>query len=154
MKKINRRTFIKAAAIIGGGIFAGCGVEKNFSQNNLSVKNLRQIISADSSNSRCIMWQSSEQMKNPAVEIKLKNSADVLKFSAVDSTFEDDGEKFFQYTAQIEKLSPNSNYDYRIIDGENFTEFFPLQTSSEKKFKAIIFPDSQSADYDVWGSGV
>ena len=149
--KINRRTFIKAAAIIGGGIFAGCGVEKNSSQKNLSVENLRQIITADSSNSRCIMWQTTEPLKNPAVEVKLKNSADVMKFSAIDSTFEDDGEKIFQYTAKIENLSPDSDYDCRIFDEENFTDFFPVKTSSDKKFKAIIFPDSQSADYDVWG---
>lgn len=151
MKKINRRTFIKAAAVIGGGIFAGCGLEKNFTE-KLSVENLRQIITADSSNSRCLMWQSSIPLKNPAVEVKLKKSNDILKFFAIDSTFEDDGEKIFQYTANIEKLSPNSNYEYRIVDGESFTDFFELKTSSEKKFKAIIFPDSQSADYNVWGS--
>ena len=149
--KMNRRTFIKAAAIIGGGIFAGCGVEKNSLQKNLSVENLRQIITADSSNSRCIMWQTKEPLKNPAVEVNLKNSSDVMKISAIDSTFEDDGEKIFQYTAKIENLSPDSVYDCRIFDEENFTDFFPLKTSSDKKFKAIIFPDSQSADYDVWG---
>ena len=150
MKKINRRTFIKAAAIIGGGLFAGCGVEETF-KNNLRVENLRQIITADPSKSRCIMWQSDSPLKNPAIEIKLKNSADVINFSAIDSTFTDDGEKVFQYTAQIENLAPDSNYEYRIIDGENGTDFFPLKTSADKKFKAIIFPDSQSADYDVWG---
>ena len=150
MKKINRRTFIKAAAIIGGGIFAGCGMEKNFS-NNLRVENLRQIITADSSNSRCIMWQTGSPLKNPTVEIKLKNSSNIMNFSAIDSTFTDDGEEIFQYTAQIENLLPDSHYEYRIFDEENSTDFFDLKTSSDKKFKAIIFPDSQSADYDVWG---
>lgn len=156
---ITRRNFIKFVAtsgvIIGsGGIFAGCEKitdnEKNF-KNNLEVKFLRQIITAEPKNSRCVMWQVDEPMNAPQVEVKIKNSAESVKFSAVDSSFTDDGEKNLQYTAKIENLLPASNYEYRIIDGESCTDFFELQTPSEKKFKAIIFPDSQSADYNVWG---
>ena len=145
MKKINRRTFIKAAAILTGGtFFAGCNdnlkVEKN-----LDVKYLRQIITADSSKSRCIMWQSDLKLNAPAVEI---NGA---KIPAVDSTFTDDGQEIFQYTAQIENLSPATEYKFRIVDSESFSEIFTFKTSSDKNFKAIIFSDSQSANYETWG---
>lgn len=162
MKELNRRKFIKLAImsgmIIGSGeIFAGCGKISSTTRENeklktdMSVKFLRQIITADPKNSRCVMWQVEESMNAPQVEVRLKDSAESVKFSAVDSTFEDDGEKIFQYTARTENLLPESDYKYRIIDGEHCTNFFELKTASDKKFKAIIFPDSQSADYDVWG---
>ena len=158
MKTINRRNFIKlvigsGVAIGSGGIFSGCNEisDKKSLKNNLDVEFLRQIITSDSKNSRCVMWQVDSEMTAPLVEVRLKNSVESVKVSAVDSSFTDDGEKVLQYTAQIENLSPESDYEYRIIDGESCTDFFELKTPSEKKFKAIIFPDSQSADYDVWG---
>ena len=146
MKKINRRTFIKAAAILTGGtFFGGCNNNLREVSKNLDVKYLRQIITADSSKSRCIMWQSDSKLAAPAVEIN------GVKIPAVDSTFSDDGQENFQYTAQIENLSPATEYQFRIVDGENFSENFSFKTSSDKKFKAIIFSDSQSANYETWG---
>ena len=159
MKTINRRNFLKLALTSGmvigsGGIFSACKeIAKNTDglKNNLEIKFLRQIITSTPKNSRCLMWQTDSPMNAPQVEIRLKNSAESIKISAVDSSFTDDGEKNLQYTAQVENLLPNSDYEYRIFDGENSTNFFELKTPSEKNFKAIIFPDSQSADYNVWG---
>ncbi len=146
MKKINRRTFIKAAAILTGGtFFAGCNDNLREVAKNLDIKYLRQIITVDSSKSRCIMWQSDSKLNAPAVEI---NGA---KIPAVDSTFTDDGQEIFQYTAQIENLSPATEYQFKIVDGENFSKTFTFKTSYDKNFKAIIFSDSQSADYKTWG---
>ena len=142
--------------LTGGSFFAGCGnenlraAEKKI-YDNLDVKFLRQIITADSSNSRCVMWQTDSKMKEPLVEVNKKNSAGVKKISVVDTSFSDDGQEIFQYTVQIENLAPNTEYEYRIFDGEIFSAKNNLKTSSDKKFKAIIFPDSQSADYKVWG---
>ncbi len=157
MKTINRRNFLKFALTSGlvigsGGIFSACKVnEEGMLKKNLEVKFLRQIITSDSKSSRCLMWQADSSMTEPQVEVRLKNSAESMKFSAVNSSFTDDGEKNLQYTAQLENLLPSSDYEYRILDGESCTDFFELKTPSEKKFKAIIFPDSQSSDYDVWG---
>ena len=167
MKKIDRRTFIKTALtselIIGsGGFFAGCNEISRTAENSLheleeklssdlNIKFLRQIITKDSATSRCLMWQSDSKMTEPKVEIKIKNSDSAQNFSAAESFFTDDGEEIFQYTAQIENLQPNTEFEYRIVDGEHCSNFSALKTSSDKKFKAIIFPDSQSADYGVWG---
>ena len=151
-KKISRRTFIKGALasgiILGGNFIIGC--DKNApTSNGLNIKFLRQIITKDSTTSRCIMWQSDSPLTSPIVELKI--DGETKQFPATDSTFTDDDTENFQYTAQIDDLKPNSSYEFKIIDGDKSTGNFELKTYDEKKFKAIIFPDSQSADYNVWG---
>ena len=154
---MNRRTFLKFAAFSVTGLLTGCGVDKKISDSpppaelaKLSVKFLRQIVTGDISNSRCVMWQADAPLKNPAVEIRVKNS-DVPKiFPATDSTFTDDGKKIFQYTAQIDGLV--ADCEYRIVTEAAETDWHALKIPAEK-FKAIIFPDSQCGNgYDTWGN--
>ncbi len=154
-KKFSRRTFIKAALTtgiaLGGGLIAGCDGSDNVpTSNGLPIKFLRQIVTKDSTNSRCIMWQSDSPLTAPVLEIEI--GGDVKKIPALNSTFTDDGTENFQYTAQIDDLKPNSTYEFKIVDGDKSTSTFELKTYDENKFKGIIFPDSQSADYDVWGN--
>ena len=143
MKKINRRDFIKAAAILAGGTVFVDLLRDDIKSPN--VKYLRQIITANSENSRCIMWQSDARYAAPAVEIN------GVKIPAVDSSFVELDSEHIQYTAQIENLSPTTEYEFKIFDGEKFIEASTFKTSSNKKFKAIIFSDSQCRDYGVWG---
>ena len=139
---MNRRTFIKVAAVSFAGFLAGCGVED---KKNLPIKFLRQIITKNISESRCIMWQSDKTLENPAVEVKFSDFTKI--FPAIDSSFSDDGKKIIQYTAQIE-----IGDEFRIIDGERATDWQKLTVPDEKNFKAIIFPDSQcGGSYETWG---
>ena len=135
---MNRRTFIKVAAVSVAALMTGCDVDKK----SLDVKHLRQVVTKDISRSRCIMWQVEEPLTNPAVEV-----SNGKIFPAQNSTFTDDGKKIFQYTAQIE-----IGDCYRIIDGEAAGEWHELKSFTGDKFKAIIFPDSQcGGGYDTWG---
>ena len=137
---MNRRTFIKVAAVSVAALMTGCGGEKS-----LDVKFLRQIVTGDISNSRLVMWQVDAPLKNPAVEVR--TGGDVKIFSAQDLSFTDDGKKNLQYAAQIE-----FGDEYRIVDGDAATAWHALKTSGDT-FKAIIFPDSQcGGDYDTWGA--
>ena len=137
---MNRRTFIKVAAVSVAALLTGCGGEKS-----LDVKFLRQIVTGDISNSRLVMWQVDAPLKNPAVEVR--TGGDVKIFSAQDLSFTDDGKKNLQYAAQIE-----FGDEYRIVDGDAATAWHALKTSGDT-FKAIIFPDSQcGGDYDTWGA--
>ena len=162
-KNINRRNFIKAA--IGGGlllasgnIFSGCGevldgegqINKSDKISDLEINHLRQIITNYASTSRCIMWQSDDILRNPAIEIKANGSEDTYTFAALDCTFTDDEHINNQYSAKIDKLQPNVEYQYRVVDGEHCSAWHTLKTTEAKHFKALIFPDSQSADYEVW----
>ena len=137
---MNRRTFIKVAAVSVAALLTGCGGEKS-----LDVKFLRQIVTGDISNSRLVMWQVDAPLKNPAVEVR--TGGDVKTFPAQDLSFTDDGKKNLQYAAQIE-----FGDEYRIVDGDAATAWHALKTSGDT-FKAIIFPDSQcGGDYDTWGA--
>lgn len=142
---MKRRDFIKLVTVLSAGIFAGCNVENKIA-GDLNINFLRRIITKNPETSACIMWQTDTPLNNPVVKIGDK------KISVIDSTFTDDGENIFQYTAQIENLTPNTDYKFRITDGDKSTDYFNLRTADNKKFKAIIFPDSQSADYNIWGN--
>ena len=55
------------------------------------------------------------------------------------------------HVAGIEGLSPGRRYEYRLVNGEEASEWRSLTTPAERDgFKALIFPDSQSSDYSVW----
>ena len=45
---------------------------------------------------------------------------------------------------------PQTNYEYRLIAGDEGTDWMPLRTDGGGPFKALIFPDSQSSDYIDW----
>lgn len=138
---MNRRTFIKSAAASFAALMTGCGLEKNF----LNIKFLRQIITKNISNSRLIMWQIDEPLKNPYVEVKINGGTKI--FPVNDSSFTDDGKKNIQYTAQID-----FGDEFRIVDGDAATFWHTLKNFSGNKFKAIIFSDSQcGGSYDTWG---
>ena len=138
---MNRRTFIKVAAVGVASLFTGCGNEV---EKILEIKFLRQIITKDISTSRCIMWQTEEPLKNPIVEVKTGNV--IKNFPAQDLSFTDDGKKNIQYTAQIDVGD-----EYRIVDGDLTTAWYSLKKVSDDGFKAIIFSDSQcGGGYDTW----
>ena len=165
-KKLNRRNFIKAAIssgilIAGGNIFSGCNSDsvpnvknKEAIQENkisdLDIDYLRQIVTNDPSTSRCIMFQSNDLLINPKIEVKSIDSEEVQIFTAVEKFFTDDEHENNQYSAQINNLKIGRNYEYRIVDGDHCSDWHELKTSAGKNFKALIFPDSQCADYKVW----
>ena len=137
---MNRRTFLKLAAMSFAAMMTGCKTEEL-----LRVKFLRQIVTKDIATSRLIMWQIDKPMKNPAVEVKFGDTTKI--FPAHDATFLDDGKKIIQYAAQIK-----FGDEFRIFDGNEMTAWHALKNFSGDKCKAIIFPDSQCGkSYNTWG---
>ena len=144
---MNRRTFIKFAAVGFATLLTGCKKIKEVPENILEVKFIRQIVTKDISTSRCIMWQADEPLKNPVVEVKTGNG--IKTFPAQETSFTYDGKKTIQYTAQIE-----IGDEYRVVDGDATSYWYDIKNPSGDKFKIIIFPDSQcggGGSYDTWG---
>ena len=158
--KINRRTFLKfaggAAVIAGGGFLAqrfdvfgraAKRLDRIANPRKIEAEFIRQIVTRDPSVSRTIMWQS----EAAAVEWREVDAQEVQRAAATNEDFTDDGRAAVLHAAGIEGLTPGRRYEYRLVSGEEASEWRPLTTPAERDgFKALIFPDSQSSDYSVW----
>ena len=160
-KSISRRTFLKGLAgggalLLGGKLLLGSSSYRDVTNSMRSMagddyaKHVRQIITGDSGTSRCIMWQSKAILAEPKLEYRVKGSSEGQLVSAEDTSFEDDGRKNIQYSARLDGLRPGESYEYRIVNGDEAGGWHKLSTDSGESFKALIFPDSQSADYSGW----
>lgn len=47
-------------------------------------------------------------------------------------------------------LTPGTSYEYRVGNDRKRSPWMPLETPAQGSFSALIFPDSQSADYSGW----
>lgn len=117
---------------------------------DVDALHIRQIITADSTHSRTIMWQSAYAEEDPVVEYRLKGSEDIQSLSAASEEFTDDGTTTYIHTATLSELSPGAAYEYRVGYGSKRSSWQTLVAAQGSDFKALIFPDSQSSDYNVW----
>lgn len=166
------------------------------------IRFTRQLITADSSTSRTIMWESVKPEASPVVEYRLKDRAvtkqtaaaksqesdsEIKCVTATESVLTDDDVMRYLYTATITGLTPSTTYEYRVGYENKRGDWHPLRTASSgasrsvitagdaanktattddaantsattgdakaaesEDFTALIFPDSQSADYRGW----
>lgn len=119
-----------------------------------SIRYLRQIITADPTTSRTIMWESTAPLKNLVVELTANNKKIVVP--AVSRSLSVAGATNHYYTATLTDLAPGSSYHYSIIDrasGNALSSSYPLSTAaaSQSAFSALIFADTQcGTSYDLW----
>ena len=163
-QKFSRRTFLKLAS--GAAVLAGGGfLVQRFGLLERAAKRLgrfrdsgriealfvRQIITSDLSVSRTIMWQSWSVQSAAAVEWREEGESSAQRAVATNEDFTDDGRASVLHVADIEGLSPGRRYEYRLVNGEEASDWLPLLAApAQAGFKALIFPDSQSSDYAVW----
>mgnify|MGYP001448860130 CR=1 FL=1 len=94
------------------------------------------------------MWEA--KVKQPyTLEYRLQGSKDIQAVQATDSSFTDKN-SIIQYTARLSGLVPGSAYEYRISTAQNKGRWHKLSTEKGDGFTALIFPDSQSANYSGW----
>ena len=84
------------------------------------------------------------------MEFRVKGQEDIQTVQASEEAFQDGKARTFIHTAHLEGLQPGTQYEYRLCYGKKATDWMPLTTFQGNSFKALIFPDSQSADYSVW----
>ncbi len=113
-----------------------------------------QVITADSTNSRAILWQTDDGAGPHEVEYKFKNGRTLFKIAAHTERlpdFDNSSPKFCHH-AVLTDLKPATEYLYRTVSKNNASAWHELKTAAlEGGFKALIFGDSQSTDYAVWG---
>ena len=114
----------------------------------VAITHIRQLVAADNKTARTIMWEG--KVKQPyTLEYRKQGSRDSRSVQAADSSFTDK-DSFIQYTARLDSLAPGSTYEYRINTAKNKGQWHKLHTEAGAGFTALIFPDSQSADYSGW----
>ena len=158
---MNRRTFIAgglgALALFAGGIFFAKGSLYRKAANrvhslteDLDARFLRQMVTADASRSRTIMWQAEEILTKPAIEYRLKGQEEVQRVPAQEDFFTDDGVENHQYLAELQELQSDTDYEYRVVTDVAASDWHALHTPGTGSFECLIFPDSQSSDYSDW----
>ena len=113
---------------------------------------VRQIITADSAKSRTIMWQSEAAENGAFVEYRVKGAEKISSTSATNEQFTDDKITNYLHTVTLTNLTANTKYEYRVGYSDKRSEWHDFATESKGKFKALIFPDSQSNDYRDWAN--
>ena len=145
-------------ALVFGVLFLGCGngapktgsgkpEERYIAFTKADAFNLRQVITADSSSSRTIMWQSEPENKDAFVEYRLVGKAETP--SGAQDTKEaqkntNDAATKSSVSTQKERLND------KFTDNGKTTYVHTNTANSNNTYKALIFPDSQSAKYKVW----
>lgn len=124
----------------------------------LAVDNLTQIISKDSATSKTVSWQSSVPHYNYCVEYRQQGSNDIHQAYVTEPkrppVYDYDNIPPYTYGAYMQHLQPDTAYEYRICNDEGEeTGWFSFTTTKEElnQYKVLIFGDSQSVDYSVWG---
>lgn len=111
---------------------------------------VRQVMTKDPATSRTIMWQSEYEENGSLVEYRVKGAKEGESVPAENTRFTDDHVTRFLHEAHLTNLKPNTDYEYRVGYGDKRSEWYPLRTWDSPVFTALIFPDSQSADYSGW----
>ena len=116
----------------------------------VEARNIRQVMTADPAHSRVIMWQSDYAVKEPVLEYRMEGKENGETVPVQAEKFTDGGKNTWIYRARISGLEPGQTYGYRIRDGKKATAWMSLKAFAGNTFKALVFPDSQSADYSAW----
>lgn len=149
-----KKVFVSCSAAIG--MMMGVGIEAAMAE-VLAVDNLIQLVSKDSATSKTISWQSDESRYNYHVEYRRKGTTEGQQAFVTSPKrapiYESDSIPPYTYGAYMQKLEPQTAYEYRIYRDDDSTGWFSFTTTSETltNYKVLIFGDSQSVDYRVWG---
>ena len=150
---MKRNSFLTLAL---GGLFCaalfGCATRaETDTTSTMKPIAVRQIVSTDNAHERTVVWQLSDNISS-ALEIREKGNDAILSFPAASQFLPGtQGEAdSYLYEATATGLRPGTSYEYRTRAKNAVSAWMPLRTDDGTKFSALIFPDSQSADYGVW----
>lgn len=123
----------------------------------MSVDNLMQIVAKDSATGKTISWQSDSDRNDYSVEYRHKDKDDVQLAYVTEGKrppiYDADNPAPYTYGAYMQKLTPATEYEYRIVNADGATDWITFSTTKAdlNQYKVLIFGDSQSTDYSVWG---
>lgn len=108
-----------------------------------------QLITADNTTSRLVSWVTPKTTEHGYVEYRKTGSTASTKIPALSYNLQDKtGHKLL-----LNRLTPGTTYQYRLGSAKDITNWHTLTTApaGAAPFTALLFGDSQSSDYSVWG---
>lgn len=117
------------------------------------VGNIMHVITADMKHDRMISWKSQIIGESGNLEIRPKQSNKItrIKAEAVELPSYNGGKPFTLYTSHIRNLTVGTDYEYRVSVGKRQSAWKEFRTEPDSTlFKALIFGDSQSLNYEDW----
>lgn len=117
------------------------------------VGQIMHVITADMKHERTISWKTKSVGDPGFLEIRPKQSSNIIKINAEAGELPvyNGGHHYALYTAHISNLTAGTDYEYRISVGKRQSAWKEFRTEPEStSFKAIIFGDSQSVNYEDW----
>lgn len=150
---------IMAAAFAVTLFLAGCAgsTDKGTSQAAVPLKetmnpiSVRQLVAADNEHNRTIMFQLLKSVE-AFVEYREKGNDRIFSVSAKGAALKGNNgiTDSYIYTAELTDLKKGTAYEYRTRTGNTVSGWMDFRTDDGGAFKAVIYPDSQSADYTGW----
>ena len=111
---------------------------------------VRKVVAADNAHGGTIMGQMKDQ-KEAAVEYRAGGGNWKTQEASSQKISGNQGEPDrYIYEAELTGLTPGASYEYRVRAGGEVSPAYKLSTDSGGEFTALLFPDSQSLDYNVW----
>ena len=139
---------------LSGGNLKSIGSQAPIAVGDADAFVIMQNITKDNRTERTITWLSRLPRSLSFLEYREQGHNDIAKINAKQNEFVTDQGKKYQHIVKISSLKANTTYEYRISDGEDYTEWETFNTDNGIRTKALIFPDSQSVDYGMWARTV
>ena len=113
--------------------------------------NVHQVVAADNEKGRTVMWEMPESKEN-SLEYRKKGTDTIYTVPASGKALA--GNRGIKngtvYTAELTNLEKGTAYEYRTMEENRVSSWYPLATDDGGAFKVIVTSDSQSSDYSDW----
>ncbi|MCH4167210.1 MAG: metallophosphoesterase family protein [Megasphaera sp.] len=143
--------FLLAASLAWLGLSAGGAGAAN------TADNLVQIVAKDSATGRTVSWQNTTPRTDYTVEYRAKGTTDSQQAYVTEPKrppiYDENNVPPYTYGAYMQQLKPATDYEYRVRNEDGATPWYTFATTTEQlnEYKVLVFGDSQSVDYSVWG---
>lgn len=140
-----------AVSACGGSTGKGGSSPSSSVIQTMQPQALRQIVAADNTKERTIMWQLKTE-KDCTLEYRVRGSDGISSEKATSKSYKGNNgvSDSYLYTVRLTNLTKGADYEYRTRTGDTVSEWYPLKTDDGKSFKAVVVSDSQSSDYADW----
>jgi hypothetical protein len=123
----------------------------------IPVNNLVQIVASDSATAKTVAWQDSSGRRDYTVTYRQKGSSETARAFVTSPkrppVYDAEWVPPYTYGAYMQGLRPDTEYEYEIADADGESGWFPFHTTTEQlnRYEVLVFSDTQSTDYSVWG---